>query len=227
MKKKILYSLLAVSLIGLVLVIYIQAGGNPINKNKAKENLTAYLKETYPDMDYEIKRSVKYVSIDDSYRFRVLTKDPLGVETIYLFDVYNYKPFKVFNDTIHKSRIDKDSSKKLNAQAEQYIKTLLQKKVPEVNQVDTDVEVYNNDATKWTPQLKTPKPILIMLEIDKGNVTKEQMLQQCKTMQELLNNESIDYYMTEAGYRSIVNGEENYEYVSFTPKQKLTISDIN
>ncbi|MBO0962838.1 hypothetical protein J1P26_24510 [Neobacillus sp. MM2021_6] len=106
---------------------------------------------------------------------------------------------------------NKDSSKKLNAQAEQYIKTLLQKKVPEVKQVDTDVEVYNNDSTEWTPQLKTPKPILIMLEIDKGNVTKEQMLPQCKTMQELLNNESIDYYMTEAGYRSIVNGEENYE----------------
>lgn len=63
MKKKILYSLMAVSLIVLVLGIYIQAGGNPINKSKAKGNLEAYLEETYPDMDYEIKQSAKYISM--------------------------------------------------------------------------------------------------------------------------------------------------------------------
>ncbi|MER2106966.1 MAG: hypothetical protein ABS949_08490 [Solibacillus sp.] len=104
---------------------------------------------------------------------------------------------------------------------------LLQTKVPEVDQVDTDVEVYNNDATAWSPQLKTPRSILIMLEIEKGDLTKEQMLQQSKTIQQLLNDESIDYYLTEAGYRSMVNEEENYEYVSFTPEQELTITDIN
>lgn len=198
-----------------------------MNKNKAKENLEAYLEENYPDMDYEFKGSAKYVSIDDSYRFKVLTVNPLGVETSYIFDVYNYEPFAVFNDTIHKARIDKESSQKLNAEAEQYIKKLLQTKVPELDQVDTDVEVYNNDAAKWTPQLKTPKPILIMLEIEKGDLTKQQMLEQSKTMQQLLNDESIDYYMAEAGYRSMVNGEENYEYVSFTPEQELTINDVN
>lgn len=133
----------------------------------------------------------------------------------------------MFNDTIHKSSIDQEASQKLNAEAEQYIKMLLQTKVPEVDQVDTDVEVYNNDATAWSPQLKTPRSILIMLEIEKGDLTKEQMLQQSKTIQQLLNDESIDYYLTEAGYRSMVNEEENYEYVSFTPEQELTITDIN
>ena len=66
---------------------------------------------------------------------------------------------------------------------------------------------------------KIPKPMLIMLGIEKVDLTKEQILQQCKVMQELLNSASINYYPTEVGYRSVENGEENYAYGSFTPYQ--------
>lgn len=93
--------------------------------------------------------------------------------------------------------------------------------------MSTDVEVYSNEVAEWTPQLKTPKPMLIMTEIEKGDLTKEQMLQQSKAIQQQLNGESIDYYMAEVGYHSIVDGEEIYDYVSFTPKQELTIDDVN
>ncbi|MCM3671029.1 hypothetical protein M3181_18870 [Mesobacillus maritimus] len=228
MKKKILYSIIATTLISIVLFTYMKVAGNPYEMNNARESLKAYLEETYPDMDYKIKWSAKYVSTDESYRFEVMVKDSsLGVETTYPFDVYRYKPNEVFNDTLHKSRVDIDTSKKLNKQAEQYILTFLQKKVPELYQVDTDVEVYNNDVTVWTPKLKTPKPILIILEMEKGDLNKEQMLQQAKTIQQQLNEESIDYYLAEVGYHEIVNGEENYEYVSFTPQQKLTINDVD
>src|SRR5690606_330980 len=102
---------------------------------------------------------------------------------------------------------------------------LLQKEVPEIEGVSTDVEVYGNPAAKWTPQLKTPKPMLIMTETEKGDLTREQMLEQSKTIQQQLNGESIDYSMAEVGYRSTVDGEEVYDYVSSSPEQDLTIDD--
>lgn len=226
MKKKIIYSVIAISLIAVIVVAYMQMSGNTMDKHKAKESLEEFLEKNYPDMDYEIKRSVGYGWTDGTYQFKVVKKDPIAVETTYTFYVSALKSYEVFSDTIHESNIDKEASKKLNAEAERYIRTLLQKKVPQVDSVDTDVEVYSKVAEEWTPQMKTPKPILIMLEIEKGKLTKEQMLQQCKAMQKLLNDQSIDYDRVEAGYRSIVNGEEDYEYVSFTPDQELSMNDL-
>lgn len=227
MKKKIIYSLIAASLIALVIGIYIKAAGNPYEISKARESLKAYIEKTYPDRDLTIKWYANYSSFNEDIRFEVLEKGSLGVETTYKFDVNSYEPYEVFNDTIHESLIDKNTSQKLNKQAEQYILTLLKKKVPELHSVDTDIEVYNNDVTVWTPKLKTPSPILIMLEIEKGNLTKEQMLQQAKDIQQQLNSESIDYHLAEVGYSVIVNGEKSYEeYVSFTPNQKISIKDI-
>lgn len=226
MKKKIIYGVIAVLLIAAVVFAYIQMSGNPIDKNKAKESLEAFLEQTYPDMDYDIKRSAEYGWSDGTYRFTVVEKDSLGVETAYKFDVSAFEPYEILGDTIHVSNVDKEASKKLNAEAEQYILALLQEEVPEIEGVSTDVEVYNNEAEKWTPQLKTPKPILIMTEIEKGDLTREQMLQQSKLIQQQLNGESVDYHLAEVGYHSIVNEEEIYDYVSFSPEQELTISDV-
>jgi hypothetical protein len=86
MKRKIIYSSIAMALIVSVLGIYMKVGGNPYEKHKSKESLKAYLEQTYPDMDYQIKWSAKYVNIDESYRFEVLKKDQQGVETSYPFD---------------------------------------------------------------------------------------------------------------------------------------------
>ena len=227
MKKKIIYSVIAISLIAAIVFAYMQMSGNKTGKYKAKESLEEFLEQTYPDMEYEIKRSVGYGWTDETYEFNVVVKDSVAVETTYRFYVSGIEPYEVYGDTIHESKIEKDASKKLNAEAEQYILTLLQKKIPQVDSVDTDVEVYNKVAEEWTPKMKTPKPIHIMLEIEKSNLTKKQIVQQCKIIQELLNDESIDYYTTEVGYRSMVNGEENYEYVSFTPGKELTLNDLN
>jgi len=227
MKKKILYSGFAVLLVAALVFAYLQMSGNTMDKYKAKESLKIFLQQTYPDMDYEIKQSVGYGWTDGTYRFEVVKKDSVAVETTYSFYVSAFEPYEVFSDTIHEANIDKEASKKLNAEAEHYILTLLQGKVPQVDSVATNVEVYNNVAEAWSPQFKTPKSLLIMLEIKKGNLTKEQMLQQCKTMQNLLNKASIDYYLTEVSYRSVVNGEEIYEYVSFNPDQELTLDDID
>ena len=228
MKKKIIYSVIAITLIAVIVFAYMQFSGNTIDKHKAKESLEKFLEQTYPDLDYEIKRSVGYGWTDGTYRFKVVEKETAGVETTYTFYVSAFEPYEVFSDTIHESNIDKEASEKLNAEAEQYILALLQEKVPQVDSVDTDVEVYNKVAKGWTPQLKTPKPILIMLEIEKGDLTKEQMLQQSQEIQRQLNSESIDYYLAEVGYSSVSNGEETYNYyVSFTPEQELTIKDVN
>ena len=227
MKKKIIYSVIAISLIAAIVFAYIQMSGNTTDKYKAKESLEEFLEQTYPDMDYEIKRSAGYGWTDRTYGFNVVEKHPIAVETTYRFYVSGIEPYEVYSDTIHESKIDKDASEKLNADAEQYILTLLQEKESQIDSVVTDVEVYNKAAEQWTPQMKTPKPIHIMLEIEKGDLTKEQMLKQCMIIQELLNDESIDYYTTEVGYRSVVNGEENYEYVSFTPGKELTIKDLD
>ena len=228
MKKKITYSVIAILLIAAVLFAYMQFSGNTIDKHKAKESLEKFLEQTYPDMDYEIKRSVGYGWSDGTYEFKVVKKDATAVETTYTFYVSAFEPYEVFSDTIHESKIDKSASEKLNAEAEQYILALLQKKVPQIDSVDTNVEVYNQIDEEWTPQLKTPRPIHIMLEIEKGDLTKEQMLQQSQEIQKQLNSESIDYDLAEIGYKSVINGEETYDYyISFTPDQELTIKDVN
>lgn len=227
MKKKIIYSVIAISLIAIVVFAYIQMNGNPIEKNKSKESLEEFLEQTYPEMDYKIKRSAEYGWVDGTFRFNVVTKDSLEVETTYPFDVSAFEPYEILGDTIHVSNIDKEASNKLNMEAEQYILALLQKKVPEIDGVSTDVEVYDNVSEEWTPQLQTPKPIHIMTGLEKGDLTREQMLEQSKKIQQQLNDESIDYYIAEIGYHSIVDGEEIYDYISFTPEQKLTLKDVN
>ena len=227
MKKKIIYSVLAISLVAFLVVAYMQMSGNTIDKLKAKESLEAFLEQTYPDMDYEIKRSVGYGWTDRTYEFKVVKKDSLAVETTYTFYVSGFEPYEVFSDTIHQSNIDDEASEKLSAEAEQYIETLLQEKVPQVDSVYAYVEVYDNVSEEWTPQFKATRPIHIMLEMEKGDLTKEQMLEQCKAIQKLLNDESIDYSLTEVRYGSIGNEEEDYGYVSFAPDQELTINDIN
>lgn len=228
MKKKRTYSVIAILLIAAVVFAYMQISGNTIDKNKAKESLENFLEQTYPDMDYKIKRSVGYGWSDGTYEFKVVKKDPTAVETTYTFYVSAFEPYEVFSDTIHESKIDKAASEKLNAEAEQYILTLLQKKVQQVDSVDTNVEVYNQIDEEWTPQLKTPRPIHIMLEIEKGNLAKEQMLQQSQEIQKQLNSESINYVLAEIEYKSVMNGEEIYDYyIRFTPEQELTIKDVN
>lgn len=228
MIKKIIYGVIAISLIAFIVFAYMKMSGNTIDKQKAKESLEEFLEQTYPNMDYEIKKSVGYGWTDGTYEFKVVKKDLVTVETTYTFYVSAFEPYEVFSDTIHESKINKEASEKLNAEAERYILKLLQEKVPQVDSVNTDVGVYNKVAEEWTPQLKTPKPIVIMLGIEKGDLTKEQMLQQGKEIQKQLNSESIEYSLVAVGYRSVINGEETYDYhVSFTPEQELTIKDVN
>lgn len=226
MKKKIIYSVIATSLVAFIVVAYMQMSGNTIDKHKAKESLEEFLEQTYPDMDYEIKRSVGYGWSDGTYEFKVVQKDSMAVETTYTFYVSAFEPYEVFSDSIHEANVDNEASEKLSAEAGQYILTLLQEKVPLVDSVDAYVEVYSNVSEEWTPQLKTPKPIHIMLKMEKGNLTKEQMLQQSQEIQKQLNGESIDY-LAEVEHSSIIAGEKYDYYVSFTPEQELTIKDVN
>lgn len=227
MKKKLLYGGIAVLLIVAVIFAYIQMSGNPIAKNKAKESLETFLKATYPGMDYEIKRAADYGWSDATFRFTVVEQDSAAVETTYKIYVSAIEPYEILGDTIHFSKVDQEASEKLNAQAEQHILKLLQGEVPEVKEVSTDVEVYHGGAEEWTPELETPKPMLVMVEMEKGEWTKEQMLQQSKVVQQQLNSESIHYHTAEVGYPSMAEGEEGLDYISFTPDQKPTIQDVD
>lgn len=220
-----IYSGLAIFIASCIIGFYFWLGGNPIHKAKAKEQLETYLAAHYSHLDYTIKRGATYTNIDDSYRFHVLVKNKYDVQTDYIFDVYNYTPFTVFNDTIHKSRIDPQASKKLNASAQTYISKLLKKDIPQLRRVDTDVEVYE-DAEEWTPALKMPKPITIMLEIEQATLTKAQILAQCKQIQTTLNAQGIDYTIAEAGYVRIRDNQADIWYVDIKPTTQLTLKDI-
>ncbi|HLT55476.1 MAG TPA: hypothetical protein VK057_05160, partial [Bacillota bacterium] len=100
MKKKILYSGFAVLLVAALVFAYLQMSGNTMDKYKAKESLKIFLQQTYPDMDYEIKQSVGYGWTDGTYRFEVVKKDSVAVETTYSFYVSAFEPYEVFSDTI-------------------------------------------------------------------------------------------------------------------------------
>lgn len=228
MKKKMMYSTIAILLSAFVFILYMQTGGNLIHKAKARHNLETYLEKNYKQLDYKIERGAKYVSTDDSYRFTVDVTNKYDVKTAYIFDVYNYEPFEVFNDTIHKSRIDETASARLNKSAEQYLLKLLRQDAPQLKEVATEVEVYSNEAQtkKWTPQLDMPKPTTIMLELDKGALTKAQILKQCQAMQKRLQQHSVKYVSVDAQYMSVIDGKEQESFMSFTPKSKLTIQDV-
>ena len=226
MKKKIIYSVIAISLMAVLVIAYMQMSGNTTDKYKAKKSLVEFLEQTYPDMDYEIKRSVGYGWTDRTYEFNVVVKDSMAVETTYRFYVSGIEPYEVFGDTIHESKVDNEASEKLSAEATRYIRALLKGKVPQVDTVDAYVEIYNNVSEEWNPQMKTPKPIEIILGINKGDMTKEQMLEQCKAIQKLLKDESIDYSFTDINYGNIGHGEKDDVFISFTPGQELTINDL-
>lgn len=104
MKKKILYSVIAVLLIGVLVYAYMQISGNTVHKQRAKESLETFLQETYPDMVYEIKQ-VGYGWTDITYEFEVVRKDSLAVETTYTFYVSGFEPYEVFSDTIREMSI--------------------------------------------------------------------------------------------------------------------------
>ncbi|PRY76192.1 hypothetical protein [Alkalibacterium olivapovliticus] len=227
MKKKLGYSVLAIGLIAIVLFSYVQMSGNPVAKSRSQESLDEFMEQTYPDLNYEIERSADYGWTDATFLFTVVTEDTVGVETTYPFYVSAIEPYEILGDTIHASNVDQEASDKLNQEPEEYILSLLQERVPEIDGVSTDIEVYSGDDAEWTPQLKTPKSMLIMTGMDKDGLTKEQMLEQSMAIQEALNEEAIDYYMAEIGYRSVEGGEELYDYVSFTPEQELTIEDVD
>ena len=105
MKKKILYSVIAVLLIGALVYAYMQMSGNTVHKQRAKESLETFLQETYPEMDYEIKQ-VGYGWTDVTYEFEVVRKDSLAVETTYTFYVSGFEPYEVFSDTIRETSIN-------------------------------------------------------------------------------------------------------------------------
>ncbi|WP_339173246.1 hypothetical protein MKY51_14250 [Solibacillus sp. FSL R5-0691] len=105
MKKKILYSVIAVLLIGVLVYAYMQISGNTVHKQRAKESLETFLQETYPEMDYEIKQ-VGYGWTDVTYEFEVVRKDSLAVETTYTFYVSGMEPYEVFSDTIRETSIN-------------------------------------------------------------------------------------------------------------------------
>ncbi|WP_445682982.1 YfjL-like protein [Solibacillus sp. FSL K6-4121] len=109
MKKKILYSVIAITLIGVLVYAYMQMSGNTVHKQRAKESLETFLQETYPDMNYEIKQ-VGYGWTDVTYEFEVVKKDSLAVETTYTFYVSGMEPYEVFSDTIRGTNIDKEVS---------------------------------------------------------------------------------------------------------------------
>ena len=106
MKKKILYGVIAITLIGVLVYAYMQMSGNTVHKQRAKESLETFLQETYPDMEYEIKH-VGYGWTDVTYEFEVVRKDSLAVETTYTFYVSGMEPYEVFSDTIRGTNIDK------------------------------------------------------------------------------------------------------------------------
>lgn len=189
-KRKILFSFMAFILIGLVLFIYDQFNGNPVSKYLATKKLERYLKDTYPDKELRIERGA-YNFKDQEYSFQVLEKGSVR----YFFGVKGYWP-EVYRDGIYEANLDTELMEKIGKEAEEEIQALLAKDVKTLHSVYVYVEFLKGTFppdTHWNKSMKLEKPIKMHIYLNATHATKEQIFEDTKKIQTILNQNGYNY----------------------------------
>lgn len=196
-KKKMIYSILLVLLIGIVLFFYNAFNGNPISKVYSKKVLENYLSDTYTNKEFRIKDGFYDFKFSE-YIFEVIeignaTEDGPAK---YEFSVSGFIKPIVTTDGIYYANLDEDLMMKLGQEASREIESILREKVASVKGVDIQLELLKgklDSATKWNKDLPLEKPLQMHIVIDSTNQTKEDVLNDTKKIQTVLDSEGYVY----------------------------------
>lgn len=198
-KKKMIFSVLLVLLVGIVLFFYNEFNGNPISKFASKMVLNNYLSDTYPDREFRIENGT-YDFKFSTYVFDVIeigeSSNEDGKPEQYEFQVNGSVIPNVHWDGIYYDNLDTSLMEKLSSQASREITEVISEKMDIVTGIEVHIELLKGDYpsdTDWNKNLKTQKPLDMWIQLDSTNQTKEEFLQSTKEIQKLLNENNYNY----------------------------------
>ena len=252
-KRKIIYSIILVILIGFILTLYNALNGNPINNFIGKKVAQNYLEETYPGEEFRVETG-SYDFKFGEYHYDVIRigVDPYAVidsntdvtekEKQYeALDYYitvkgTFKP-QIRYDSIKYARLDENLSQKLSKEASLEIFSALQRQLPNLKAVEANVEVIKftmDENTVWSKDLNLDEPVTFHMVTDATSQTADEALADGVKIQQLLKNMSYTYSNVTINGNSFdkdLGDKDDYGYLkysfNFTADTKLSLKDID
>lgn len=252
-KRKIIYSIILVILIGFILTLYNALNGNPITNFIGKKVAQNYLEETYPGEEFRVETG-SYDFKFGEYHYDVIRigVDPYAVidsnadvteqEKQYeALDYYitvkgTFKP-QIRHDSIRYARLDDKLSQKLSEEASLEIFSTLQRQLPNLKSVEANVEVIKftmDENTVWSKDLNLDEPVTFHMVTDATNQTADEALTDGIKIQKLLKDMGYNYgnvNINGNAFDKELGAKDEYGYVkyafSFTADTKLSLKDID
>lgn len=207
--KKILLSIALLVLVSFVLFIYTEFNGNPISKYRSQIVLESYLAETYPDHLFRIDKGYYDFKFNE-YNYKVTE---IGSGTIkanevgsdeekitnsidYHFSVSGLLFPEVRIDGIRTSQFDHTLMERLGMEAAEDILNYLNQSVKNVHKVDVSLQVLQgqfDQQVTWDKSLPLDRPYNIYIALDASNDRLDDVYENAKAIQELLNEAGYDY----------------------------------
>lgn len=175
-KKKIVYSILLVFLIGTILFFFNAFNGNPLSKYLGKHLVESYLEDTYPNEEFRIENGqfdfksnrynypvikigeAPYASIGNSSTKDKAEKQIQSVD--YSVSVTGFLKQKIRYDSIRYARMDIELCEKLSEGASVEITNLLKEDIPNIVAVEVTIEILKKECTPFIKyRLKNLQPI--------------------------------------------------------------------
>lgn len=235
-KKKWLYVILLIILVGSVLFFYNAFNGNPISKIIAKSTLENHLESNYPDDEFIIQRDF-YNFKDGGYNFYI-TKVGEEAQTEYEFIVTGILGLNVHIDGIYYANQDERLIRKLVKQANKELTIHLQESVSEVLEINVQMEVQKGKYpanTSWSKEFKPEHPMYVHITLDAREFSKEDTLKAAQSIQKSLDESGYRYDTVMINGNFIdndfeeVKGEDNWyvkHVISFEKGTKLKVNDV-
>lgn len=231
-KKKWVYILIIVVLAVLVLFFYTAFNGNPITKQLSKMTLNSYLDTNYPNEEFTIDKP--FYNIKDSvYDFSV-TRIGDSNQTQYDFTVTGIFNTKVQYDGIYYANQDTRLIKKFEKEAEEELSNLLIKDVPEIIEINVQMEILKGKhdlESVWNKGFIPEKPMYIYIAIDSRKLSIQEFFKATTTIQNSLNENSYDYWNVSIDgklFDNVNEIEDQYSwYVKYSSSfEKDTLLDL-
>jgi hypothetical protein len=197
-KRKIIFSVILILLIGFVLYVYNAFNGNPISKAVTKQELEEYLKETYPDQEFRIKEGFYDFKFSE-YNYTVTeigATDKDGNLKEYELRISGSITPEVKWDGIYYANLDEPLANRLTQEAENEILPMLEEQIQNIHHFEVQIEVLKGtfeEDVKWSKDLALEKPMELFVQLDSTEQTKEEFYSTAKSVKQLLDQHDYDY----------------------------------
>lgn len=231
-KKKWIYLMLIIIIVIPVLFFYNAFNGNPVSKLLSTSALKNHLATEYPDKEFHMKDGFYNFKIS-GYSYDVVQ---IGSNKEYEFGVTGFLKPTVSYDGIYYANLDEPLMEKLSKEAAEEIAGLLKADVPELLNVDVQMEILKGkyDAgTKWSKDIKLEKPMYIHIVTDAAGKSKDDVVETMKTIQKALKDSGYTYDFVTINSNvqdEEFTGKDQFGYVkfsgSFTEEDKIKSKDV-